>query len=200
MLAIWAAPAQAVLISSSDPYNFSWSYDTGSYLLTGDGSLSVTGFNSSLLTIAVTLSNTAPNGGQGGDRLTAFGFGIDPNAISISFLDADDGGLTSADWSKGPLQSKVGVEICAFGGQNCAGGSNGGIYAGTFDSFIISLGGIWGSSVNIDPIGVRYQTGTDSYTFAVGTPPPTSVPEPATLTMLGAGLLALAATRRRKGR
>jgi hypothetical protein len=199
VMALLAAPSHAVLIDSSNPYNFSWSYNTGTSLLTGNGSLSITGFNSSLLSINVSLTNTSQIGGQGGERLTSFGFGIDPNATSVGFSDANDGGMKSASFAMGALPANVkNVEVCAFGGPNCAGGGNGGIYAGTTDVFTILLGGTWGSSVNIDPIGVRYQTGYGSYTFKVGDPPSTSVPEPTTLTLLGAGLLALGASRRRK--
>jgi hypothetical protein len=35
-------------------------------------------------------------GGQGGDRLTSSGFGIDPNATGIRFEDHPDAGMTAA--------------------------------------------------------------------------------------------------------
>ena len=202
-LATFGASSHAVLISSTNnnPYNFSWSYGTGSSLLTGYGLMTLSGFNSSTLAVTVSLTNTSAISGQGGERLVGFAFGIDPNASSIGFADANDGGLWNATWASGALAANVpGVEICAFGGSNCSGGSNGGIYAGASDTFTILLGGNWGSSINIDPIGLRYQTGYGSFTFAA--PPSSSgqVPEPATGTLagLGLGLLGLGAYRRRK--
>lgn len=187
----------ALLTVGDNSYDFSWSYYTGSYNLTGNGSLSVTGFNSNSLTITVTLNNTSPNNS---DRLTAFGFGIDPNATSVTFMDSPDGGLTSAGFvTNGALPSNVpGVELCAWTGPNCSGGGRGGIFGGTGDTFQLLLGGIWGSQVNIDPIGLRYQTGSGSFTFSVGNG--RSVPEPGSLALLGFGLIGLAAARRHRAK
>ncbi len=57
-----------------------------------------------------------------------------------------------------PIPSLAKIEVCAFGGNNCAGGGNGGIYgAGGSDTFSILLGGTWGTSVDIAPIGFKYQ-------------------------------------------
>jgi hypothetical protein len=197
----FSAAGHAVLITSgtNNPLAFSWSFDTGTYLLTGTGSMSVSGFNSTTLNIDIMLSNTAPNLGQGGDRLTAFAFGIDPNATSVSFSDDDTTGMIDADFASGALPANVlGVEVCGFGGSNCSGGSNGGIWASTSDTFRIILGGTWGDSVNVDPIGIRYQTGNGSFTFpATSTPPPT-VPEPSSIALLGLGLLGLGLLRRRQ--
>lgn len=197
VLAFSSSAGAAIISSSDNTYDFSWNYFTGSHNLTGSGTLVVTGFNSSELSIAVTLTNTAPVGGRGGDRLTAFGFGIGPNATSLAFQDNADGGFTSGGLIRnGALSSNVpGVEICAWGGPNCSGGGNGGIYAGFSDTFSFLLGGSWGDSVNIDPIGLRYQTGNGSFTFSAGNGVP--VPEPGALTLLGLGLLGLAAVRRR---
>lgn len=200
------AVGHAVLISgsSNNPYAFSWSYNTGSSLLTGSGTMAIAGFNSSTLTLTVSLANTSAVGGQGGERLVGFAFGIDPNATgTVGFQDAADGGMVSASWASGALASNVrGVEVCAFGGVNCSGGSNGGIFAGTSDTFRILLSGTWGSSVNIDPIGLRYQTGYGSFTFASNSSSSSSgnLPEPASASLvgLGLGLLGLGFARRRK--
>jgi hypothetical protein len=146
------------------------------------------------LSVGVTLANTSQIGGQGGERLTGFAFGISPNATSVSLVDAADGGMIKAGWASGALPANVpGVEICAFGGVNCSGGANGGIYAGTSDFFTVLLGGTWGSSVDISPIGVRYQTGYGSFTFEA-----TEVPEPSTVALVGLGLLGLGFARFRR--
>ena len=200
-LATFGASSHAVLISSTtnNPYNFSWSFNTGTSLLTGAGLMTLSGFNTSVLAVTVTLSNSSGNGGAYGDRLVGFAFGIDPNAASIGFSDSNDGGLWNASWASGALASNVaGVEICAFGGSNCS-STSGGIYAGASDTFTILLGGNWGSQVNIDPIGLRYQTGYGSFSFAAATGSG-QVPEPAShaLAGLGLGLLGLGMVRRRR--
>ena len=123
--------------------------------------------------MAVTLFNTSALTTQ---RLTAWGFGIDPNATSVSFGDAQgaDGGMVNASLSAIPSLSLI--EVCAFGGVNCPGGANGGILGGANDSFSLTLTGTWGASVGLDPIGVKYQTAGDRRNSI--SPPGTPVPEP----------------------
>jgi hypothetical protein len=139
----------------------------------------------------VTLNNDAANLGSGGDRLTSFGFGIDPNATSVVLQDNDLTGLIAASLSSIPSISTI--EVCAYGGNNCAGGSNGGILAGQSDTFTLVLGGTFTSSVNIDPIGFKYQTAAGSYEFTT-----TNVPEPMSLSLLGMGLLGMGLVARKK--
>lgn len=184
--------AQAAVVSSSDnSFGFSWDYDTGSSHLTGLGSMTVNGFNTSALSLSISLTNTSLLGGQGGERLTAFGFGIDPNATGVSFFDSLDAGMINAVMGATFPAVKT-VEICSFGGSNCAGGGNGGIYGGgASDSFVLMLAGSWGGSVTIDPLAFKYQTGYGSFEFT--NEPPRKVPEPASGALLLLGVLLLAA-------
>ncbi len=87
--------------------------------------------------------------------------------------------------------------------MNCAGGANGGILGGASDTFSVTLAGTWLSSVDIAPIGFKYQTGYGSFEFT-GTPGPsggpTPVPEPVTLSLFGLGLAGLGLLSRRRRR
>lgn len=198
-LGLASAAAQAVVLSSApgdNSYAFSWGFGTEFHEVYGNGTIAVIdGWGSNRLTLEITLNNTSLVLGQGGDRLVGFGFGIDPNATGVDFQDnPNDGGMTDANFvSTGAMVSNVpGVEICAWGGSNCSGGSSGGILAGESDTFRLRLDGTWGNEVTIDPIGLRYQTGYGSFTFSA----PGNVPAPGPLALFLFGLAGLGVRRR----
>lgn len=206
LLAAFGTSASAVLISSAtnNPYVFSWSSLGGGYTLTGSGSMSLSGFNTNSLTLSVKLTNDTVAGGSpsGKDaRLSQFGFGIDPNATGVTFSDAADKGIVGAALDTIPSLSLI--EVCGYGGNNCSGGGNEGIYGnGGSDTFSIILAGTWGDSVNIAPLGYKYQTNNGSFEFysstsSTGGPPTGNVPEPDTLALLGIGILGACLYRRR---
>ena len=198
-LSAFAMPSQATLITSAtnNPYGFSWSTDTVDGILSGFGSLSVAGFGTATLAITVSLTNTSP---VSTNRLTSFGFAIDPDATNVGFSDAADGGMIGA--AMDDLPSLGLIEVCSRGGpNNCNGGGNGGILGlGGTDSFVLNLTkiGNWGSSVDIAPLGYKYQTAGDSYEDYIPNTPNTPVPEPGTMSLLGAGILCLGLLRRRR--
>ena len=190
----------AIILSTGDSSeNFSWSFTTsGGAVLDGTGTISATGFNSSSLILTVTLNNDA---NLTSERLTAFGFGITPNATAVSFSDAADGGIEGAVLG-GNFPAFQAVEVCAYGGPNCSGGGGGGIVGGASDTFILTLTGTWGSSVTLDPVAFKYQTGAGSFEFDTSSGPgsggSSGLPEPATTALLTMGLGMLGATIRRR--
>lgn len=216
-LAGLSALTHATVISSSsnNPLAFSWSSVGGPYTLTGSGSLTVSGFNSSTLTVLVSLTNTTVAGGNPigkNARLTQFGFGIDPNATGVTFSDASDAGMVGANLDNIPSLSTI--EVCAYGGNNCSGGSNEGIYGdGGTDTFSLLLTGTWGDSVDIAPLGFKYQTSAGSYEFTTTSSSTTSttsttggttgnIPEPSSsgLVFMGLGLVGASFWMRRRQR
>jgi hypothetical protein len=207
LFGLFSAVGNATVISSgsSNPLGFTWSYSSAAGALTGSGSLTLSGFNTSTLTMDVILNNTSL---LSSNRLTSFGFGINPNATGVTFSDASDAGMVNASMSSIP--SLATIEVCAFGGPNCSGGGNGGILGGGSDAFRILLSGAWGSSVDIAPIGFKYQTGSGSFEFTTSSSSGstsgglsssgTSVPEPGVLALLSVGLLGQALLIRQRRR
>jgi len=209
--------ASPIVISSisNNPAAFSWSFNSGSGagMLTGIGSFAISGWGTSQLDMTVTLNNTSV---LAANRLTSFGFGIDPNVSSVQFSDTGDGGMVDATKSTGgntDIPSLVGIEVCAWGGNNCSGGSNGGINGGASDTFHLLLNSAttWGNEITIDPVGFKYQTGFGSFEFTTTsssttssstTSGPTSgeLPEPSSsgLAFLGLGLVAASFWARRR--
>ena len=202
------ASANALIINTlNSPANFVISQaEPGGVLLRATGSVTITsGLNSSTLVLHVILNNTStlngvPYTAADNVRLTGWGFGVNPNATAVTFQDVADGGIIDATLDN--LPGLAAIEVCAWGGNNCSGGANGGIQAGNSDVFDLILAGNWGSSVTFDPLGVKFQTPITSYEFTcTGTCASGGsgdVPEPQTLALLGLGLMALAFVSRRK--
>jgi hypothetical protein len=193
LIAFSTSSQAIIMMPGDDPYAFTWSYETGDSVgtLEGAGTLEISAWSTTQLTIDVWLYNDSYNDSSA--RLTAFGFGIDPDAASVTFSDDSDGGMVSASLDNIP--SLALIDVCTWGGNNCNGGSNGGLSPGDSDSFQLLLAGNWNleTGVDIDPIGFKYQTEPNSYEFTT-----TSVPEPSTLLLMATSLAGLGFASQRK--
>jgi hypothetical protein len=171
---------------------------------------------SAIFSIVVDNSGTTEAGLNGDNRLVSFGIDvIDPSLSGVT---------ATGDWSATRDATFPGfqtVELCAWAGQNCAGGAGDGVFGGQTDSFNLTLntlGDFQASGITFtSPFPAQFQSvgleanGPTSYQFNVSssstsgaastTSGGTLIPEPAILGLLGIGLLAQAfafASRRRR--
>lgn len=208
MGAFSSAQAVPIQLSAGQTQNFSFGEAYDNFNLLTTGSITVGTITPDLVDVTFTVNNlstrTDGSATTAADnvRLVTFGFGINPNVKSVSFTDLAAGGLTNA--TLGSIPSIKDIEVCAYGGQSCSGGSNGGIAANGTDTFKLTLTADtikFGNSIQFDPLGVKYQTGPGSFEISctgVAGCAPTSVPEPGSIALLGLGLAAFSLSRKRK--
>lgn len=209
LFALSAGPASALFINDGAAHAFTLASTGGGYNLVVNGTVRVvSGYNSNSLTLefvvtnASTLLNNNPVVPANNVRLVSIGFNSSPNATGVAFSDVADGGFVNA-YIPGPPPPNLPslpVEVCAFGGNNCAGGGPGGLDALASDTFRLILAGTWTDFISLDLLGVKFQTNNGSFEFGCTNSdcePSFFVPEPHTLALLGLGLIALAFVRRR---
>lgn len=151
----------------------------------------------------VQVSNSSS--GPGTNRLMSFG--IDVVSPALNFALANSGWDATRNTNFPSFQT---VDLCIWDGSSCSGGGNQGVGEGQMESFALTLGTAGNFLANgvsfTSPYAAKFQsvgTGGDSFEFAgciVGTPNcgPNQVPEPASIALVGLGLIGAALARRRK--
>ena len=177
-------------LQEGDSFTLNLSTTLGADTLKATAIISVFDISNGVALIDVDLSNDSSSA----NRITHFGMAIQPNAASGSIIDL--GGNTDTDAFTGFGTSNFPgfqlIEFCARSGNNCSGGSSGGLLPGQDDAFRFSLLGNFadGATIDLSQFGFKFQGGAASYEL-----PGVPVPQPAALVVLGAGLLGLTAAR-----
>ena len=172
-------------------------------ILDYDGS--ATGF----LNLGVEITNTSSVTVDSNPRILSYGFNTNPDVTALTVTDDSNTDVdifvdSALDVTFPSFQT---IDVCVFA-QNCTGGAvNGGLASGQTDSMILSMTGDFSSSNTfyISDFAMKFQAinsyelpGQGECTQDCGPPPEGNVPAPATLALMGIGLLGFVATRRRR--
>jgi hypothetical protein len=207
-----AVPVGAVPMTQGTSVVVTFTAPSGNTNLAASAIVTLTTLTSSSAIIDVSISNNTLLAGDPNARLSAFGFLFTPTpTANASIVLTDTGGATDTDaFVQGQTPDNVPSlnvgngdpeNVCSWTGNNCSGGAGTGLLDGQTDNYSFSLAGSFGTSVDLANFGIKWQGCTGCSFEILGIPgtlvaPQATVPEPATLTLTGAGLLALFAVTR----
>ncbi len=213
-IALLAGSANAAFVDSvGDTFDVNWSFDpdAGGSLgpLTAEATFTVLSFSNDAAELGISISNTTNlAGGYANANVVSFGFYASPSIDGV-FSAGGEGvlfdGLENDVNFPGGFNS---IDVCLYAANNCQGGNiNDGLTPTSSDSMQILLTALNPGSLNngltLTVFPIKFQTSEGSFEFAGdtnGNGNGTQIPEPAVLSLLGAGLLGLGLLTRRRRR
>jgi hypothetical protein len=189
-----------VTVTSADvgsAFDIDWSHALNGDTLAATATFQVLGFDSSSLTLGITITNTTTlSATLTNADILGVGFGVTPNATGSYVTKGSVFDLVGS--GAGPQQNfpggYKGIDVCLYG-QVCAGGAVAqGLHAGATDSFSLSLSGNFsGGTADLLYFPIKFQTNLGSFE-----PGGTLIPEPSGALLFGAGLLLTGRVVRRR--
>ena len=209
LFALVARPAFATsiyLVTGNTSFTVNWLYTATNPDLSATATFTISNYTTSGFDLKIDgIANTTATSPDIFARLSSFGFGMTPDATSHSGV--DNGTVYQFGFSNFP-GGFGSVDVCAFSGNNCAGGGNNGLLPGqTTNDMNIHFDGPFTNGVTFSDFGIKIQTNAGSYEFGgcitdCGSTfnDQAAVPEPASMVLLGTGLVLGAARLRRSRR